>query len=140
MTTSEIGSRKKPKRGMTLVEVLVGIAILSVGTLILMQALGRVSWTVLAGESRLHALLFSFSKMGETELEIQAAHELPEKEEGIFRVNDREFRFKRTTQIPPDRPELRHVGLEVTWEMGRGLMEHHVETLLEQPTKESSET
>ena len=123
---------------MTLVEVLVSVAILAVGTVVLMQALGRVSWAVLVGESERETLLFSFSKMGETEWQVQSGLELPEKENGKFSSGGHEFFWRRTIQSDPMQPELKSADFGVTWGTGSARGEYRVETLLKQPVKESS--
>lgn len=124
-------------KGLTLVEVLVSVVILSVGAVLIMQALGRVSTAWTLGEGRLSATLFLMSKMGEVELALQEGQDLGGHPHGSFQSGDRQFGWDLVYGSVPDDPNSTAVALGVTWKAGQHTFEHRLETILRRPPEES---
>ncbi len=104
-------------RGLTLVEILVSLAILSTSIVLILQAqVSGVSALTLA-EQRLAACTLARSKMADLELGFHRG-ELP-RPEGQLRVGRTAFRWRTETAPLPEDPQLEQVTLTVDWRYGR---------------------
>lgn len=146
--TSPTGSRRA---GLTLVEILVSVAVLSVAAVFLLGALGRAYSATAQTQARQEAYRFALSKMGEVERALRSAEELEEESEGSFREGIRLFRWVLSVVHEPapdsgedgqpkpgpgpNRLPRRRVLLTVRWEEGRHVQEQRVETVLLLPEK-----
>ena len=127
MTISATGSRDK---GFTLIEILMSVAILSIGTVLVMQALARAAWGITAAEHRRQACLFSLSKMAEAELTLRTMKELEEHSGGSFQADQQAFVWNLSSMPETEGSPRRLISLAVTWEDGAHRYEHRVQTVL----------
>ena len=112
--TSRIGSRKR--RGLTLVEILVAVAILATGGVLILQALARGAYTLKVAENRRHAYIFSQAKMADLDMSLKQGLEPTTR--GQFRMGREQFRWDVYTS-PTEEPELQLVTLRVAWRQGQ---------------------
>lgn len=125
------------KDGFTLVEILVSVAILSVGSVAVLQALGRSAAALAVAESRSQAHLFSMAKMAEVELAVRSGKRIEEATAGSFREGPRQFSWSLTAHPPPEEdPQMQSVSLIVHWDLGRRRYEYAVETAFRLPKEE----
>lgn len=122
----------KGPSGLTLVEVLVSIVILSTGAVLVVQGLARVSYAQMVAEQRTHAYLFALSKMAELEMAMQEGP-LAEHDDGSFRIGEQAFHWEVTSAEVAGAEEARAVSLEVAWHHGADVFEHRVDTVLRAP-------
>ena len=105
-------------RGLTLVEVLVSVAILSTGAVLLMEALARISHTQMVAEDRATATLFAASKLAEVELAFQEHRDAEEPMRGSLRIGDQAFEWHVSRSPPSDGSTVQPVVLAVAWRRG----------------------
>ncbi len=119
-------------KGFTLVEILVSVAILSIGAVLVMQALGRAASAMVIAEHRNQATLFSVSKMTEIEMALLQGQEVEEHTGGSFQVDEQLYQWSFSSPLNKEDPQRKSVSLVVTWNDGGHMVEHHVETVLRQ--------
>ncbi len=119
-------------KGFTLVEILVSVAILSIGAVLVMQALGRAASAMVIAEHRHQATLFSVSKMAEVEMSLLQGQELEEHTAGSFQIDEQLYQWSLSSPLNKEDPQRKSVSLVVTWNDGRQTSGHHVETVLRQ--------
>lgn len=103
------------QRGLTLVEILISVAILSAGTVVVMQALAQGAYVLKVATNRMWAYTFSKSKMADLEMSLKQGLEL--KTRGTFRMGHEQFRWEIDTS-PMEEPALELVTLTVAWRQG----------------------
>ena len=118
--------------GFTLVEILVSTVILSLGAVVLMQALGRAAFAATSAANHRQACLFAQAKMAETELALRQGQELPETDSGSFESDHVRFGWSRSCRGEENDPHRKQVSLSVLWGEGGGHSEQRVETFLEE--------
>ena len=123
-------------RGFTLVEVLVSVAILSVGAVAVMQALGRSAAAMTVAEARAQAHQFAVNKMAEVELAARLGQEMEESTGGSFLQGTRQFRWSLSAPLPEEGPGMRPVSLTVEWELGGESHAYTVQTAFRVPPEE----
>ncbi len=126
-------------RGFTLTEVLVSVAILSVGAVAVMQALGRSAAAVEVAEARSQAHQFAVTKMAEVDLAARLGQALEEANGGSFRVGSRQFRWTLAAPVSREEPAMRPVFLTVEWELGAESYTYAVQTAFRVPPEEGEE-
>ena len=127
--TSATGSNIKPT-GFTLVEVLVSVAILSVGSVAVMQALGQTAAALSAAEHRLQAVELSSSKIAEAVLTLRQGRELEENNGGTVRSGDFSLVWGLQVVSEKERPRVKTLSLTVEWKDGLPLRQQQLETIL----------
>ncbi len=124
-------------RGLTLIEVLISVVILSTGAVLVVQALARAAYAQAVVERQTAAYLFAMSKMAGLELAIDEGQELKDREAGSFRVENQLFQWETTAEPSRDDPELTTVALHVRWRYGPQTFEQRLETWMGVPLPES---
>ena len=119
--------------GLTLIEVLVSVAILSMGAVVVMQALARTAQAQALAEDRAQAYIVGASKMAEAELSTLAGTALPEHEDGHVRVSEQAFEWSINTVLEAEDPSLQLVMFAVTWQRGQYTYQQAVSTLVRLP-------
>ena len=127
--TSATGSKIKPS-GFTLVEVLVSVAILSVGSVAVMQALGQTAAALSAAEHRRQAVEISSLKIAEAALTLRTGRELEENNGGTVRLGEQSLIWTLNAVSEKERPRVKTLSLTVEWKDGAQLRQHYLETIL----------
>ena len=127
--TSATGSKRLSSEGFTLVEVLTSVLILSISSVVILQALARASSAITLSECRRNAVLFSAGKMAETELALRLGLDLEEANGGSFRVGDQPFAWN-STCVKAEGPGPRVLSLTVLWKRGRDPYSQQVQAVL----------
>ena len=125
--TSATGSKT---RGFTLVEVLVSVTILSVGSVAVMQALGQTAAALSAAEHRRQAVVLSSSKIAEAILTLRAGQELEEHSGGTVRSGDQSMVWSLNVVSEKERPRVKTLSFTVEWKDGGRLRQSTLETIL----------
>jgi len=102
--------------GFTLVEILVSVAILAVGSVVLCQALARGAYAVALAKRHATAYLFSISKLADLELMLRQGP--LEKTSGQFGAGRDAFVWKVDAEVSPELPQLQQLKLTVNWKQG----------------------
>ncbi len=123
----------QPRAGLTLVEVLVSVVLIAVGTVVVMQALANVAHAQLVAEDRAQAYLGAASKMAEVELAVAGGTPLPEETGGQGRLHEQPFEWSVSAVAHADDPEVRTVTFAVRWNRGRDTYRQEVSTLVRVP-------
>ncbi len=113
-----IGSNSSKIRncGLTLVELLISVAILSVAVVLILQALLRGAYALTVAEHRFKAYTFAVAKLAD--LEMTPAID-PEKTKGEFTMGRSRFDWSVAVQEDPQNATLNLVTLTVGWQQGR---------------------
>lgn len=123
------------RSGLTLVEVLASLVIISIGSVFILQALAKAAHTLTVAENRFLAYAFSASKFAELEVAKAEGLDLPG-EEGSFREKGTTFDwFWEVAPSPEEGPFLGEMRLSVTWKKGRHRYEKTTETLWKLPAE-----
>ena len=133
--TSGTGNRI---RGFTLTEVLVSVAILSVGAVAVMQALGSSAAAMAVAEARTQAHQFAMTKMAEVELAARLGQKLEDDSGGFFQ-GTRQFRWSLSASLPEGASTMRPVALTVEWDQGGKPYTYSVQTAFRVPPPEEGE-
>jgi hypothetical protein len=112
---------------------MISVVILSMGAVLVMQALGRVASAMALEERRGQAALFAFSKMAEVELAVRSRQPLEENSRGDFQAGEQRFEWNLSATPVADGPPGESVSLIVTWNDGRQSHEHRFDTVLGRP-------
>ena len=127
-TTSAIGNKR---RGLTLVEVLISVAILASASVFVLQALMRGAYAVALVRNKLRAYAFASAKMAD--LELSAAQGTPPKKAGSFSFGHDRFQWRVDASVDPATPQLELLTLTVGWHQGRHPYESQVSAILRLP-------
>ena len=123
------------RTGLTLIEVLISVVILSTGAVLVMHAFAKAWETVRVAEHRAAADVFALSKMADLELANQQGLDLMKHPSGAFRADGHPFSWHVSVEGPdaehPDRSSL--VTLTVTWPRGGDTDQLQCHTLLRPP-------
>ena len=126
----------KPNAGFSLVEVLVSVAILSVGSIAVIQALGQASVGLAAAERRRQALQVSSSQLAEAELALRMGRELEENNGGTIRSSDSPMTWSLSAVPDELKPRVKTLELIVEWRDGSRTREHRLNTVLRRAKRE----
>lgn len=129
-------SRAGKARGLTLVETLASVVILSVGTVYIMQALLRAAHAQAVASQQADASLLALSKLADVELAVREGRTPEEQKAGRVRLGPNTFDWELTTTPAITDPKLLTVALAVTWEEGGVSRARRVDTLLRLPEPE----
>ncbi len=102
-------------KGLTLIEVLISVALLSVGIVIILQTFVRSAQTLAYVRDDATAYAFAVVKLADLEIAWQRGETF--KTRGEFTADGQRYRWF-LTSAPLDVPELEHVTLNVTWRHG----------------------
>jgi prepilin-type N-terminal cleavage/methylation domain-containing protein len=105
-----------PWTGFTLVELLISIAILAMGSVLLTQALARGAHALVLAHHRATAHSFAAAKMADLELGLRYGAEI--KPSGQFGAGRNRFTWQ-VERTAADLPDLELVTLTVGWKQGR---------------------
>ncbi len=119
-------------KGFTFVEILVSISILSIGAVLVMQALGRAASAMVIAEHRKDALLFSSSKMAEIETTLLQGQQIEEHNDGSFQSGEQIYQWSLSSPLDEKDPQRKLVSLVVSWNDGLQAYEYPVTTVLRQ--------
>jgi len=119
--------------GLTLVELLMAVVVLSGASVLILQALASAAYGLHVADNRLAVYDFSVSKIAQLQLDAQAGKDLKEKSRGTFLVGADRFKWSVTALPIPEIPELRSVRLTVAWGEGSHLTESQFHTLVRVP-------
>lgn len=114
-------------RGFTLIEVLLSIAILSVGTVFVMQALLRGAYALAVADARTTVYAFASAKL--SDLETGSAQGLAPKTSGKFTADGYPISWRLETSPLADEPELELATLTVSWMQGGQWHDTHFNTV-----------
>ncbi len=123
--------------GLTLIEVLVSVVILSCGAVAVMQGLARAAYAASVAEQQTAAHVFALSKMSELELAVRRQEPLKPQESGDVRVGEQTYRWEVTAKPISDDSNLQYVSLVVSWSVGLRNYAHEIVTWLPMPEKPS---
>ena len=104
------------RRGLTLIEVLVSVAILAAGAVLILQALATGAYTLNVARNRTQAYTFARSKMADLEMALRQGEEL--KTRGRFRMGREQYRWTLHSSATED-PEFELITLTVAWRQGQ---------------------
>ena len=111
--TSPTGS-KSDRRGLTLIEVLVSIVILSSATVAVMQAMARIAYAQTFAEQESRAFLLGASKLAELELATMRG-ELDRPESGTLFSGAQAYGWDASLASDGTDPYLKTLNLNVHW-------------------------
>ena len=103
-------------RGLTLVEILLSVAILSCGVVLVMQALVRGAYALARAEHQLQAYTFARAKMADIDMAVKQGIE--PKIKGEFRMGSMPYQWRLETSVLEDEPTLQLMTLWVGWRQG----------------------
>ena len=132
--TLATGSRNHDAhRGLTLIEVLVSIVLVSVGAIGITHALVRASYAMNVVEQSSAVQLFTVSKMANLELAVESGDTLADHEDGSFRLGQQQFEWHVDSPPPPEGESMQAVSLNVTWQDGRHEHDRRVQAFIRLP-------
>lgn len=129
---------KTGKRGLTLVEVLVSLVILSVGAVTILQAMVRISHAQALAAYQSTAYLFALSKLGDVEVAFREGKEVEERDTGTFRMGEHAFQWELVARPLVEEPLVSAVSLAVRWRAGARTFQRRFETQLRMPAPGNS--
>ncbi len=106
------------------------IVVLSVGVVVVLQAFARVSHATLVAEQRALSYMLASVKMAEFETAFREQGELPEEDEGAWRVGRQQFTWTMVSSVVPGDPQAILAALTVQWTYGLRSGDYRVETVL----------
>ena len=127
--TSPIG------KGLTLIEVLVSIVILSTGVALVLPAFARIVHAQELAARSTQAYLFAVSKIAEVELSALQGIVPTEVEEGSFRVGQQPYVWELSAVPVAEDPQVHLVTLDVAWRFGQDHSTRNFSTLVRVPTE-----
>jgi prepilin-type N-terminal cleavage/methylation domain-containing protein len=130
-----MAAARERRGGMTLVEVLLAVVILSSGAVLVVNAFAKIWESVRVAQHRSAAHIFAVSKMADLELANRQGLPLLRRPGGTFRAEGQKFTWD-VSAVPsdPDRLEAPTlVTLTVTWPRGGRTDSLTYETLLRAP-------
>ncbi len=130
--TSRSGSSRQ-RTGLTLIEVLVSVVILSTGSVLILQALAKVAEAQARLDDQANLYLFAISKMAEAELAVETGALPRDQESGSFRVESQTFDWALSVSPAVDDPQVYTIGLDVEVRNPSRPLSQRVETVLRVP-------
>jgi len=124
---------------MTLVELLVAVAILSGGSILILQSLATVSHALTVAENTAGIHPFAVNKMAERHLDVRRNRQLGEGEQGRFQMGKQSFEWEMVPQAVPEDPAVGAVTLTVRWRQGWRRYEENYRTLIWIPIEKEKE-
>ena len=118
--------------GLTLIEVLVSLVILSVGAVTILQAMMRISHAQILTTYQSKASLFALSKLGDVEMAFRQGSDVKEHDGGTVRVGECAFQWELAATPLVEEPLVRVVSLAVRWRAGAQNFQRRFETQLRQ--------
>ena len=109
------------------------MVILSVGSVIVLQALAKAAYAQTVTDHQTDAYLFALSKMADLELLAREGQALPEQDDGSFKADGQTFAWMIATAPAFDDPLIRSVTLSISWKVGKFSQERRLETWLRLP-------
>ena len=129
--TSPTGNNNDRGRGLTLIEVLISVVILSMGSVVIMEAFGRMAQAMAIADDETGAYLFAMSKMSEVEVEFREGRAPEEDEEsGSFRLGERGYEWALRSSTLSEEPPVKSIALDVEWQRGSEMYTRRFETML----------
>ena len=129
--TSPTGNNNDQGRGLTLIEVLISVVILSMGSVVIMEAFGRMAQAMAVADDETGAYLFAMSKMSEVEVEFREGRTPEEDEEsGSFRLGERGYEWALRSSTLSEEPPVKSIALDVEWQRGSEMYTRRFETML----------
>ncbi len=122
-----------PVQGLTLVEVLVSVVLIAVGTVVVMQALAKVAQAQAIAEDRAQAYLIASTKMAEAELATMDGTPLSEHDGGHLRVNQQPFDWTLNATTSAEDAQVQAITLAVSWSRGQKTYRQEVSALVRLP-------
>ena len=126
-----VEKRSTCRRGLTLVEILISVAILASASVFVLQALMRGAYAVALAGNKLRAYEFISAKMAD--LEISVAQGVRPRKDGEFAFGRDRFHWHVDTAVDPAAPPAEMVTLTIGWSQGRHPYESRITTLLRLP-------
>lgn len=121
-----------PWKGLTLIELLVSIVILSVGAIFVLRAYAKTAHALMIAEDRFNSYVFSVSKMAEKEMALREGLDVETGEEGTFQVEGQRFDWDIAVE-PLSEEQLNLMTLTVVWRRAGHTFEDHIQTLFKPP-------
>ena len=103
-------------RGFTLIEVLISIAILSIGAVLIMQALARGAYAIHMAEVKNRVYNFASARLAD--LDVGSTQGLIPKTGGTFTMDGQSLSWQFERTLTEQDPELEHGTLTVSWAHG----------------------
>ena len=128
---SRTGKRANGFNGFTLVEVLISVAILAVGSVLIMQALARGAYALAVAAQRSTAYSFAAAKLAD--LELSARQGIVPNSAGRFGTGARQCEWRVDASPLDDEPQLALLTLTVGWRQGRYQYESRFSTVQRLP-------
>ena len=125
-------TRRIEDRGLTLIEVLVSLVILSAGAVTILQAMMRISHAQILTTYQSKAYLFALSKLGDVEMAFRQGGDVKEHDDGTVRVGECAFQWELAAIPLVEEPLVRAVSLAVRWRAGAQDFQRRFETQLRQ--------
>ena len=121
------------RRGLTLVEVLVSLVILSVGAVTILQAMVRISHAQALAAYQSKAYLVALSKLGDVEVAFREGRDVEASDTGTVRIGEHAFQWDLASTSLVGEPLVRVVSLAVRWRAGTQTFQRRFETQLRLP-------
>ena len=119
--------------GLTLVEVLVSLVILSVGAVTILQAMVRISHAQALATYQSKAYLFALSKLGDVEVAFREGKDVEASDTGTVRMGEHAFQWELVATPLVKESLVRVVSLAVRWRAGTRAFQRRFETQLRLP-------
>ena len=121
---------------MTLIEVMVALSILSVSSVISLQALATIYRALDVAANRSIVCDFAASQMAELVIRPLEKKELTFSDEGSFSVGPQRFQWEERGQPLAFNPSLGSVALNVSWQKGTAAYESNFSSIISLPIEE----
>jgi hypothetical protein len=119
--------------------VLISVVILSMGSVVIMEAFGRMAQAMAVADDETAAYLFAMSKMAEIEVEFREGRAPEEDEEsGSVRLGQRGYEWTLRSSTVSEEPLVKSIALDVGWRRGSEMSVRRFETMLRVATPESA--
>ena len=122
--------------GLTLIEILVGVVILSFGMVVALQAMAKISEVSLTTENRFYAYNVLASKIADLEIGIRERRKIEKNSEGMSVVNGKPFYWELAINPLTEGGSLELATLIVRWKQGKDTFVNSVDTLVKFPEVE----
>lgn len=125
--------RLSDNRGLTLIEIMVSVVILTVGSIFILRVLAQVSDIQKTVENRSFVHAFATNKMAEIKQTARTAKEPLEKSRGTVRLDDQRFNWSLESTLKGLQLDLQEITLKVLWKQGSDEHEEKIVTLIPVP-------
>lgn len=126
-------ARAAARRGLSLIEVLVSIVVLSSGAVVVSDALARVAYATTVADQQALGHLIALTKMAEIEQAARVAEAPLEPQHGQVIAGRDRFTWTVSPTPVADDPRLQSVELSVQWRHGEVVHEQKLTTLVTIP-------